>query len=53
LSYYSKTTVLLKTKMCLVPLEKNKVFMERTKENQGHEWSFQNSKKNTTVLGKP
>jgi hypothetical protein len=34
LSYYSKTTVLLKTKMCLVPLEKTKYSWKEQKKTK-------------------
>jgi hypothetical protein len=33
LLYHNKTIILLKTEICLVLLEKNKVYVERREEN--------------------
>jgi hypothetical protein len=51
LFYHSKTTILFKTETVWF-LWKTKVCVDRTEENLGPEWSFQNSI-NTIVLGRP
>jgi hypothetical protein len=51
LFYHSKTTVLLKTEICLVSLKKQSICREKRRKLRS-EWSFENSK-NTMVLGKP